>query len=99
MESIIQKAIEGGYKEYISTIAGRYIKTVEETVLNPLFWQALGKACGWEGGRRDSENNVGVLGNSITNTQSVALLFHKINLTEGWSAAVNYLRYVCGVEK
>ena len=47
MENIIKKSIEGGYelgwKQGLTLdIACRVI------VCDPLFWQALGKACGWE---------------------------------------------------
>lgn len=50
METIIKKAIEGGFlgeegkqekAEYIWRISGSVI------VLDPLFWQSLGKVCGW----------------------------------------------------
>lgn len=44
MENIIKKAIEGGYVFNKSEI-GVSIST--RNVCDPLFWQALGKACGW----------------------------------------------------
>lgn len=42
MEQVIQKAIEGGYKYKTSESFGWYI-----AVTHADFWQALGKACGW----------------------------------------------------
>src|SRR3990167_6920478 len=52
MEKAIKKAIEGGYKlpwisaRHISTIV-RYKDNYSVLFLDPLFWQALGKAEGW----------------------------------------------------
>lgn len=52
MEKAIQKAIEGGYKD-IHDLMGKNIIALEEAFfakycLDPLFWQALGKAEGWD---------------------------------------------------
>ncbi len=62
MKEAIQKAIEGGYKDrHIWGIEdGKYILqgdageraghlTEEQILLDPLFWQAVGKAMGWGG--------------------------------------------------
>lgn len=61
IEQTIKKAIEGGYKkgEYKRSLiksfvdgnlwyAGGYTFILAETLIDPLFWQALGKAMGWE---------------------------------------------------
>lgn len=51
METVINKAIEGGYdKRYIPTIGidfPRHHTTVTTILMDRDFWQALGKACGW----------------------------------------------------
>ena len=44
MEKAIKKAIEGGYDN--TDEFGREFK-IEKILLDPLFWQALGKAEGW----------------------------------------------------
>lgn len=60
MKEAIQKAIEGGWgKEQFSAshLNLRVVNTEEGSIdmpldcvfLDPLFWQALGKAMGWEG--------------------------------------------------
>ena len=41
MEKAIKKAINGGYKGCTDAVWN------ESTLLDPLFWQALGKAEGW----------------------------------------------------
>ena len=43
MESIIQKAIEGGYENVNFEHASKYFH-----VCNPLFWKSLSKACEWK---------------------------------------------------
>lgn len=55
METIIKKAIEGGYinikgytepqQEYLKKV---FNEQMYQVVCDPLFWQSLGKACGWE---------------------------------------------------
>lgn len=42
MENIISKASEGGYD------FSRKLEYGESRLLDPLFWEALGKACGWK---------------------------------------------------
>lgn len=41
MKEAIQKAIEGGYRQTSFDLS-------YSPLLDPLFWQALGKAMGWE---------------------------------------------------
>lgn len=63
MEQIIKKALAGGYSEqniwydigkkvsdtkFESVINMRTRQLCAEVVTDPLFWQALGRACGWE---------------------------------------------------
>ncbi len=90
MEKIINKAIEGGYsfekeKEELLTHGG--VWHPKQIVLDPLFWQALGKACGWDKQYAEKYNiktDRYYIGN--------AMEFHHINLTEGWDKAVAYLQ-------
>lgn len=55
MENIIKKAIGGGYCNNNLDIlgVGSEMQTLRqipyEIICDPLFWQALGKACRWEG--------------------------------------------------
>ncbi len=74
METIIKKAIEGGYVHNYD-LPGKLM------LLDPLFWQALGKACGWNPHKKISD----------VDWIDHALRFHKINLTQGWDKAVEYL--------
>lgn len=57
MKEAIQKAIEGGYKlpkDYVFVYhSGSHINSFldeyrKDFLLDPLFWQCLGKAMGWE---------------------------------------------------
>lgn len=67
------------------------------TVLDPLFFQALGKACGWEGKIARDENTEPYCSNMVMIScdeplwEYYALRFHEINLTKGWDKAVEYL--------
>lgn len=50
MKNIILKSIEGGYTgdEYGGEYTMEdYLHSKYQVVCDPLFWQALGKACGW----------------------------------------------------
>lgn len=49
MEEAIKKAIEGGYLKALNDITGLPSDFLNESavLLDPLFWQALGKAEGW----------------------------------------------------
>lgn len=101
MEAIIQKAIEGGYVD----LAHPEHETEQAiTVLDPLFWQALGKACGWNGYvclncgyKHFSQIGFSECCQHWLNAknqdrwQYEALRFHEINLTKSWSEAVKYL--------
>lgn len=104
MENIIKKAIEGGYNNLTVTqfnLLKENKLRVELFVLDPLFWQALGKACGWEwycmccGGVRKFEEFY--CHNSEMNTSLRigwcynALEFHRVNLTQGFDKAVEWL--------
>lgn len=106
MESIIQKAIEGGWMseklddgshwsydwknnpkspyfriDMNGMRAGCKVMMNEKLMfIDPLFWQALGKACGWK-----ERKTV------ISEYHSNALRFHEINLTSSWEDAVKYL--------
>lgn len=59
MKEAIQKAIGGGYPEgkYTFSVSGGHVKTDTNAIfLDPLFWQALGKAMGWKEWERESED-------------------------------------------
>ena len=43
----IEKAIEGGWEKDGFVCQGELIGVEEIALLDPLFWQALGKAMGW----------------------------------------------------
>ena len=50
MNNAIQKAIEGGYKssrQRPSLVPNWTVEQIDSTLLDPLFWQYLGKAMGW----------------------------------------------------
>lgn len=105
MEPIIKKAIEGGYNgENImingsvlneNTFSSRGIRHPTDVVCDPLFWQALGKACGWKGLGiykmclcEKSENR------EVMEWEMYAFRFYEINITEGWEKAVEYLEEI-----
>lgn len=89
METIIKKAIEGGYPDE------RYGEE-DTAVLDPLFWKALSKACGWAENMytgkmvHDPQDGYGI---PEENPRWLfeAKQFHEINLTHSWDAAVSYL--------
>lgn len=105
METIIKKAIEGGWLplsyetvEYhnggisfstgsvdYETDAENYLSH-KEIVCDPLFWQALGKACGW------SDDGVTVV------WLYHAHEFYNLNLTEGWEKAISYLQEITNLK-
>lgn len=106
MEQIIKRAIEGGWNP--SNILGYVYKKGKKfndesvfsfpsiqgrAILHPLFWQALGKACGWHFCRVHTQGEFhymceeGIHDDWYKN----ALRFHEINLTEGWDKAVEFL--------
>lgn len=72
-------------------------------VLDPLFFQALGKACVWtEDIEVFAPSNAVKEGFTVgtgihwqeTNWKYKALRFHEINLTQGWDKAVEYLEEI-----
>ena len=77
-----------------------------EIVLDPLFWQSIGKACGWKeqpylcldcltiGSRKGNHMMSCVKKDRYGSWKDEALRFHEINLTEGWDAAVTYLESI-----
>lgn len=92
MEAAITKAIEGGY---IDQTANR-----KQMLMEPNFWQALGKGFGWENMEAKRKFGKNVKGDKISVQtdwrkleywQFQALRFHEINLTEGMDKAVEYL--------
>lgn len=90
MKEIIEKAIEGGYEQGpIYQVKFRLNGDWDATFfMDSSFWQALGKACGWDWGYckdEDSEYN-----NHCT--KCIHRRFHEINLTEGFDKAVDYLK-------
>lgn len=89
MEPIIRKAIQGGYhhwhlEDYLQNVKPFSHFSIHEFVCDPLFWEALGKACWWDSTKEYIEFD-GFLW--LKN----ALRFHEINLTEGWDKAIIYL--------
>lgn len=115
MENIIKKAIDGGY--FIPDIAAYDtfvkleliygLKPEYCCVLDPIFWQSLGKECGWGDHRMVQIENSSFkmkcclceiyrdipLQNNCekNNWKFHSLYFHEINLTEGWDKAVEWL--------
>lgn len=80
MEQIINKAIEGGYKN--ATRQGYEINwEYSEMVLHPSFWKSLSKALKWEDNWYQSGEG----------WKENALSFYEINLIEGWDKAVLWL--------
>jgi len=97
MEKIIKKAIEGGFEK--DGLDPMYFNEVNDCcraiTLDPLFWQALGKQCGWQYGRYLKRKSfVGSKKVEVESLDNVPIRFHEINLTEGWEAAVKYLSEV-----
>lgn len=100
MENIIKKAIEGGYNraESFKDEFGKLYKPKDIAIftLDPLFWQALGKACRWTEvykncGRKGIKRCICEYDVNMQEWKYYALRFHEINLTEGWDKAVEYL--------
>ncbi len=102
LETLIKKAIEGGYK--MKWMSGedtlhfllRRTNNPEIIFLNPLFFQSLGKACGWEKKTHDFScyaNQEGGKCDCIPeDTWEVnAILFYTTNLTSGLDPAIAYL--------
>ena len=60
----------------------------EEVFCDPLFWQALGKACGW------GEMPSGDIWQGKARWYYSAMQFHEINLTQGFESAVEWLENI-----
>ncbi len=91
MEIIIKKAIEGGWDKNamlcaVSDLWWHY----EIAVLDPVFWQALSKACGWKS--TGLFHSVGSDTREVMEWEFFATEFYRKNLTEGWDAAIKYLQ-------
>lgn len=104
MENIIKKAMSVGWKqgEWVPNWAmGEELKiNFHSAILDPLFWQALGKASKWD------DANV-IESGELQHPQFHrhyryvtplwkfrALMFYEINLNEGWDKAVEHLGYL-----
>lgn len=103
MQDIIKKAIEGGYDDlppFFYSAFGEQIPkanipklTFYSYILDPLFWQALGKACGWNEEPVDKiySNESMMRSFLVPEWLHISMRFHEINLTQGWDKAVEYL--------
>lgn len=101
MEKIIKKAIEGGFNwwGYEPDAAVRTdVWYQSRAVLDPLFWQALGKACEWKKrayseviGRKSYFSREDIEPTVVEDWLYYAHQFHEINLTENFEAAIKYL--------
>jgi len=112
METIIKCAIEGGYdigydenggfiytRDNLGTngeVTGGSILSPKEITLDPLFWQSLGKACGWGktctcAAQTTKYGRVHDYRCKMNTWEHFSLSFHEKNLTEGWDSAVAYL--------
>lgn len=96
MNEVIKKAIEGGFdfeRFRDEQDTGRAAKA--RIVLDPLFWQSLGKACRW--GEHTYYlycplcNDVAGDEPRLFTWEYHAFRFHEINLTESFEKAVEYL--------
>lgn len=106
MKEIIETAIEGGWKFHGDTPiyndnmdqwavtdgnGGYIIPNIKEFVLDPLFWQALGKVADKESGWQQDVYKYPLNDSLAPEWLVEALRFYEKNLTEGWDAAVKYL--------
>lgn len=105
MKKIIKKAIEGGYKPsevYLEETAYGADYQFHAIFTDPLFWQALGKACGWESNQCEKckstypeyINGCVRCGGHVSpdkNHLHYSLRFHELNITQGWNEAVKWL--------
>ena len=97
MEKLIQIAIKGDWKPK-EKIGRSYTESTALTLLDPLFFQALGKECGWDEEARICYS-LKYSRNKLTKAQGTAMMFYEINLTESFDSAINYLLGVCEVKK
>jgi hypothetical protein len=92
METIIKIAIAGGYKTAWPSSEDKDLKNHCICVLDALFWQALGKSCGWKNTGLHKTCLCHKEGREVMEWEIYAIQFHEINLSEGWNAAVHYLK-------
>lgn len=89
MKNIIKKAIEGGWETTEQPMRS-WSEAKALAVIDPLFFQALGKACGWKLGQGYLSHALGLeYGEKLE--LNYAIRFHKLNLTEGFDSAVEWL--------
>jgi hypothetical protein len=97
METIIKCAINGGYS---FTLDWNDKNDFTFPLLDPLFWQALGKVCEWDKIHYElcAQIKYGEFGNpgecdcgAKIEWRAKALQFYDINLAEGLDSAINYL--------
>lgn len=89
MEKIIEKATEGGYG-LIDKEQNKYQfpSTQQQVILDPLFWIALAKNCGWNMNEEYDDNTQDYLHPEYI---QIASRFYIKNLTESFDKAVDYL--------
>lgn len=91
MENIIKRAIEGGYEQPKENCS--YCEYgLREYCIDPLFWRALGKACGWE---EDTQYDL-TAGEQFCYGEwySKAMDFHEKNLLDGFDSAIKWLESI-----
>ena len=100
MNSIIEKAISGGYEKerYHWDENGSWDwEPVEVMLMKKEFWVSLGKACSWY----DNEE-MGVLADGTKYSRDGwlvnALRFHELNLTTSFEEAVAWLQKLTSSE-
>jgi len=101
MEKIIKKAHTGGFEP--DGLSPNYYNDINDScraiTLDPLFWQALGKVCGWIKSPRMIlsklprmiDENLETDQPELEIEEYYALRFHEENLVNGWESAVNLL--------
>lgn len=57
MKEAISRAIEGGYEDASISPTGVVYPNENRVLLDPLFWQCLGKALGWDAGNYSEDEN------------------------------------------
>lgn len=103
MENIIKKAIEGEYRptmrfdgifdsdgKWVGS-AGQTTISFSEMIIDPLFWQALGKSCRWKDEWACPQCNKLNPELGFVGFHYHAMKFYELNLTSGWDSAINYL--------
>lgn len=103
MKTIIQKAIEGGWHNWEHGFIDRSYHGIsydgfqyrKDIILDPLFWQSLGKVFKvygkGTGGATSCDCSLEYKTSGVATHIQIALRFHELNLTEGWDAAIKYL--------